>query len=86
MPNRATPELPPGRRQALEVELLLLQRLEDRAALDKYVHVSRAIDAGMSERAIAAVFEVSPHTAHRWKVWGEQERERRREGGDTDLG
>lgn len=78
MASRATSELPPERRQALETELLLLQRLEDRAALDKYVHVSRAVEAGLSERAVAMLFQIGAGTAHRWKVLGEEERERRR--------
>lgn len=82
MPNRATPELPPERRQALEAELLLLQRLEDRAALDKYVYVSRAVEAGLSERAVAMLFQIGASTAHRWKVLGEEERERRRREDD----
>lgn len=78
MPRRALPPLTPERRQALEAELRVLGTLEERAALDKYVYIARAIEAGMSERDVAAVYEVSPHTAHRWKVWGEEERERRR--------
>jgi transposase len=54
--------------------------LEDRAALDKYVHVSRCFDAGMSVREIADVYGVSSSTATRWKDAGERERERRRSG------
>lgn len=80
MPRRATPELPPERRQALEAELRLLGELETRATMDKYVHVSRAYDAGMTTRAIARVFGVTSDTASRWKDAGERERQRRRSG------
>lgn len=78
MPRRATPDLPPERRRALEAELRVLGALESRAALDKYVYVSRAYDAGMSVRDIASVFDTSSSTATRWKGLGEQERKRRR--------
>lgn len=80
MPRRATPDLPPERRKALEVELRLLAALEARAALDKYVHVSRSFDAGMTVRDIADVYGVSSSTATRWKEAGEHERKRRRAG------
>ena len=80
MPRRATPYLSPERRQAMESELRFLQELEDRAAMDKYVHVSRAFHAGMTVREIAVVFGVSSSTATRWKEAGEYERERRRSG------
>lgn len=84
MPRRALPPLTPERRHALEAELRLLGRLEERAALDKYVHVSMATDAGMTERDVAVVYGVSRDTAHRWKVWGEEERERRRRDIDAE--
>lgn len=80
MPPRARPPLPPERRQALEAELRLLAAMEERAALDKYVHVSRCYDAGMSLGDVAAVYGVSRDTAMRWKDAGERERERRRRG------
>lgn len=90
MPRRAMPELPPERRQALVAELRLLAAIEKdvaaRAALDKYVHVSRAYDAGMTTREIAAVYGVSPDTAKRWKDLGERERERRHSGGTDRPG
>jgi hypothetical protein len=79
MANRAT-NLPPERRQALEAELRLLAELEARATLDKYVHVSRAYDAGMTTRDMAPVFGVKSSTISRWKDAGEKERERRRSG------
>jgi transposase len=85
MPRRSTPDLPPSRRQALVAELRMHGELEARAALDKYVHVSRAFDAGMTVRDIADVYGVSSSTTTRWKVWGEQERARRRQG-DTEPG
>lgn len=81
MPRRALPPLTPSQRHALEAELRLLGRLEERAALDKYMYVSMAIDRGMTERDVAAVYGVSRDTAHRWKVWGEEERERRKREG-----
>lgn len=78
MPRRATPKLTSARRAALETELRLLQLLEERAKLDKYVHVSMAFDAGMTVRDLADVFGTSSSTATTWKAQGEQERERRR--------
>ena len=83
MARRTTPDLPPERRQALAAELRLYGELEERATLDKYVHVSRAYDAGMTVLEIAEIYDVSGNTAHRWKDAGERERERRR-GGDPD--
>lgn len=80
MPRRARPSLPPERRAALEAELRLFGEQEQRATLDKYVHVSRAYDAGMTTREIAAVYGVTSDTASRWKDAGERERERRRSG------
>lgn len=89
MANRAT-NLPPERRQALEAELRLLAELEARATMDKYVHVSRAYDAGMTTRDLGEIFEVASGTASRWKDAGERERERRRRGdaeqADTQSG
>jgi DNA invertase Pin-like site-specific DNA recombinase len=81
MPRRSTPDLSPARRQTLVAELRMHGELEDRASLDKYVHVSRAFDAGMTVRDIADVYGVSSSTATRWKEAGERERERRRRGG-----
>lgn len=78
MPRRAMPNLPPERRAAIADELRFHQQLEDRAALDKYVRVSFAYDAGMTTRDLGKAMGVSPDTAGRWKDWGEQERERRR--------
>lgn len=78
MPRRAMPDLPPDRRQAIAEELRFHARLEERAALDKYVRVSFAYDAGMTTREIGVVLDVTSGTASRWKDWGEQERERRR--------
>lgn len=78
MPRRAMPKLSAERRRALEAELRFHQQLEDRAALDKYVRVSFAYDAGMTTREIGAVFGVASNTISRWKDWGEQERARRR--------
>jgi hypothetical protein len=72
------PNLPPERRQAIADELRFHQQLEDRAALDKYVRVSFAYDAGMTTREIGVVMDVTSGTASRWKDWGEQERARRR--------
>jgi transposase len=83
MPRRARPPLPLQRRQALEAELRLYAEMEQRAALDKYVHVSRAFDAGMSVREIAEVYGIGHATAARWKDAGEREREKRRSG-DTE--
>lgn len=80
MPRRAKPDPPPERRQALAAELRMHQQLEDRATLDKYVHVSRAVDAGMTVRDIAEVFGIGSATATRWKAAGDRERERRRSG------
>ncbi len=77
MPRRI-PQPPPERMAAMGAELLVLQALEDRARLDKYVHVSRAYDAGMTVREIARALKVAPDTAAVWKDKGEQERERRR--------
>jgi transposase len=81
MPRRAKPELTPERRQALEAELRLYAELEHRATLDKYVHVSRAFDAGMTVREIADVYGIGSGTATRWKEAGERERSHRRSGG-----
>lgn len=78
MPRRATPDLPPERRQALEAELRVYGDLEARATLDKYVHVSRSYDAGMTTREIGAVYGVTSDTVSRWKDLGEQERKQRR--------
>lgn len=78
MPRRAMPDLPPERRAAIAAELRFHQQLEERAALDKYVRVSFAYDAGMTTREIGAVLGVTSDTASRWKGWGEQERARRR--------
>lgn len=89
MPRRATPDLPPDRRQVIIAELQVHAQIEARAALDKYVRVSFAYDAGMTTREIAAAMEISPDTAGRWKDWGEQERARRRgedPGGPGELG
>lgn len=80
MPRRATPDLPDERRQALADELRFHQQLEERAALDKYVRVSFAYDAGMTTREIGAVLDVASDTASRWRRLGEQERKRRRRG------
>lgn len=80
MPRRATPDLPPERKQALRAELRMFAALERRAELDKLVHVARSYEAGMSLEEIAADLEVSKNTAHRWKDEGERERERRRRG------
>lgn len=80
MPRRATPDLPPERRQALKAELRIFAALERRAALDKLVHVARSYEAGMSLEEIAEDLGVSKNTAHRWKDEGERERERRRGG------
>lgn len=80
MPRRATPDLPPERRRALEAELWLFGELEARATLDKYVHVSRAYDAGMTTREIGAVYGVTSDTVSRWKDAGEHERKRRGAG------
>lgn len=82
MPRRAKPALSPERRQALAAELRMYEQLEERATLDKYVHVSRAYDAGMTVRDIGKVYGVQSSTATRWKDAGERERERRRTGGD----
>jgi len=79
MPRRVT-NLSDERRQALAAELRLLGELEQRATLDKYVHVSRAYDAGMSQREIGAIFGVSGNAVYHWKEAGERERERRRSG------
>jgi hypothetical protein len=84
MANRAT-NLPPERRQALEAELRLLADLESRATMDKYVHVSRAYDAGMTTRDLAQVFDVTSGTASRWKDAGERERQRRKAGDSEQL-
>lgn len=84
MANRAT-NLPPERRQALEAELRLLADLESRATMDKYVHVSRAYDAGMTTRDLAQVFDVTSGTASRWKDAGERERQRRKSGDSEQL-
>jgi hypothetical protein len=78
MPRRAMPDLPPERRAALIDELRFLQQLEDRARLDKYVHTSRAYDAGMTVRDLAAASGITSGQATKWKAWGEQERARRR--------
>lgn len=83
MPRRAKPELTPERRQALAAELRMYEQLEQRATLDKYVHVSRCFDAGMTVRDIAEVYGIGSGTATRWKDAGERERDRRRSG-DTD--
>lgn len=82
MPRRATPDLPPERKQALRAELRIFAALERRAELDKLVHASRSYDAGLSLEEIAEELEVSKNTAHRWKDEGERERERRKRGGD----
>lgn len=80
MPPRAS-KLTPERREALRAELRLFEQLEQRATMDKYVHVAMANAAGMTLREIAEVYDISPDTAQRWKDAGERERERHR-GGD----
>lgn len=86
MPPRVKPDLPPERRQALEAELRLYAELERRATLDKYVHVSRAFDAGMTVRDLGTVLGVTSDTATRWKDLGERERDYRRSGGAERSG
>lgn len=84
MPRRATPDLPPERRQALKAELRIFAALERRAVLDKLVHVARSYEAGLPLDEIAEDLGVSKNTAHRWKDEGERERERRRQGDPVD--
>lgn len=79
MPRRRT-DLTDERRQALVAELRLFGSMEERAAMDKYVHIAMASEAGMSLRDIAEVYAVSQETARTWKAKGEQERARRRGG------
>ena len=86
MPKRALPKLTSERRQALEAELRVYAALEARATMDKYVHVSRCYDAGMTSEEITAAYTagglaVTRSTITRWRIWGEQERKRRREEG-----
>lgn len=84
MPARRT-ALSGDRRQALAAELRLFGAMEARAAMDKYVHIAMASEAGMSLRDIAEVYDVSAETARSWKAKGEAERERlRKQQGDTD--
>lgn len=80
MPPRAS-KLTPERREALKAELRLFQQLEQRATLDKCVHVAMANATGLTLREIAEVYDISPDTAQRWKDTGERERERLK-GGD----
>lgn len=80
MARRAVPDLPEPRKAALAAELRLLAEQERRAALDKFIHVSRSYDAGMSLDEIAVELDVSKNTVHRWKNEGERERERLRQG------
>lgn len=77
MARRATPpDLSESRKAAIAAELRLLARQERQAAMDKYVHVSRSYEAGLSLEEIAAELEVSKNTVFRWKNEGERERER----------
>lgn len=86
MPPRPKILLTAERRAALAAELTMYGQREERARLDKYVHVSRAFDAGMTLRDIAAVYCVSSGSIATWKELGEKERDRRRSGDPDELG
>lgn len=80
MPRRAKPELSPERREAMIRDLLMWAERERQAQLDKYNYVYMAVEAGMTTREIAEVYDVTSDTVSRWRRAGERERERRRSG------
>jgi transposase len=77
VPRRAMPSLSPEMRAILERDLAAAGERERQAALDKYVLVAAAYEAGMTVRDIAAVYDASSATATRWKQLGVKERARR---------
>lgn len=86
MPARTRPPLTAAARRKLVMELEMYGELEAQATLDKYVHVSRAYDAGMTVTELSAVYGIAPDTARRWKDMGERERDKRRREGPHGPG
>lgn len=87
MPGRRRTELTPERKARLIAELQVWQAAARRADEDLKVSVARANEAGMSLQAIADVLELkSADTARRWKVEGEQARDRRGDDGPGGPG